>query len=332
MDQTGSTPSTSPAAAAAHPALRGLSVFERGWLSSNNILVHAADDEPGATLIDASHVNHAAQTVALVRQALETSGGPGAAAAPLARLVNTHLHSDHCGGNAALQKAFGASLWIPPGQADAVQQWDETRLSHVASGQRLERFRPQGILNPGETLRAGGRRFDVLAAPGHDPDSLILYDAEHQLLISADALWENGFGVVFPEAAGEPGFDDVGRVLDLIETLPVALVIPGHGAPFSDVPGALARARSRLKGFQQNPARHARHAAKVLMKYHLMEERQMAREDLLAWVAATPLMAGLWQRFGRAVSDDPRHWAGDLLAELAKAGVLRADGPMVIDA
>lgn len=306
-----------------HPALNGLSVFERGWLSSNNVLVSAGPDDDGATLIDASHVNHAEQTCALVGQALQE--------APLARIVNTHLHSDHCGGNAALQRRFGAQLFIPPGQADAVQAWDESRLSHTATGQRLERFRPQGLIRPGEVLEAGGRCFEVLAAPGHDPDSVMLFDAQHGLLISADALWEHGFGVVFPEVAGEPGFDDVGRVLDLIASLPVQLVVPGHGAPFTDVQAALARARSRLQGFQREPQRHARHAAKVLIKYHLMEERRMAHADVLAWAAGTPLMSGLWERFGRPVSDAPAQWAGQLVDDLVRGGALRLEGDEVVD-
>jgi len=36
--------------AAMHPSLTGLTVLERGWLSSNNILIHAAEGEPGAVL------------------------------------------------------------------------------------------------------------------------------------------------------------------------------------------------------------------------------------------------------------------------------------------
>ena len=35
--------------------------------------------------------------------------------------------------------------------------------------------------------------------------------------------------------AGEPGFDDVDATLDLIASLSVRVVIPGHGAPFGDV-------------------------------------------------------------------------------------------------
>ena len=33
----------------------------------------------------------------------------------------------------------------------------------------------------------------------HDPESIVLYQPGLRVLISADALWENGFGVVFPE-------------------------------------------------------------------------------------------------------------------------------------
>ena len=116
----------------------------------------------------------------------------------------------------------------------------------------------------------------MLAAPGHDPESVILFDDRHGVLISADALWENGFGVVFPELDGSDAFDDVARVLDLIETLPVRCVIPGHGAPFTDVAARVAACTFAAGGFRASPARHLRHGAKVLLKYHLMEEREQA--------------------------------------------------------
>src|SRR5262245_26226301 len=139
-----------------HDALRGLTVLERGWLSSNNVLVHPVGDEPGALLVDTGHVVHAAQTVALVRHALR--------GAPLARIVNTHLHSDHCGGNAALQRAFGAPITVPPGNADAVSAWDTMRLTHASTGQRSERFTYTDTLASGASFVAGGRRWDALAA------------------------------------------------------------------------------------------------------------------------------------------------------------------------
>jgi glyoxylase-like metal-dependent hydrolase (beta-lactamase superfamily II) len=304
-------------------ALNGLTVLERGWLSSNNVVVHAVADEPGAVLIDSGHVVHAEQTVALVRHALNGER--------LHRIVNTHLHSDHCGGNAALQRAFGAPIIVPPGNADAVEAWDTTRLTHATTGQRSERFAHAATLAAGDHFIAGGRRWDALAAPGHDPHSLMLFDAQHGVLISADALWADGFGVVFPEIDGEPGFDDVAAVFDTIERLPVQLVIPGHGAPFTDVPAALARARSKLAAFKAQPERHARHGAKVMIKYHVMEERRIAHDALLRWAAATPFLCAAWQRFGTAHSDSPAAWCARFIDELVNAGVLARDGADVLD-
>jgi glyoxylase-like metal-dependent hydrolase (beta-lactamase superfamily II) len=304
--------------------LQGLTVLERGWLSSNNLLIHPARGESGAVLVDTGHVNHAAQTLALVRHAL--------GAAPLLRVLNTHLHSDHCGGNAALAAHFGVPVGIPPGEADAVRAWDAPRLSHHLTGQRLERFEASAELLPGSQFVAGGRSWAVMAAPGHDPHSVMLWDAAHGVLVSADALWEHGFGVVFPEVAGEPGFDDVGAVLDTIARLPVRVVVPGHGAPFTDVAGALARARQRLAGFRADPARHARHALKVLLKYHLMEERAQDWPALAAWGAATPLVQGLWERFAPRGVACAQDWLRAVADDLVARGALRREGSTYLDA
>ena len=187
------------------------------------------------------------------------------------------------------------------------------------------------MLTPGGAFVAGGREWQVIAAPGHDPHSVMLFEAAHGVLVSADALWENGFGVVFPEIAGEPGFDDVASVLDAIAALPVRVVVPGHGAPFGDVAGALARARKRLTGLRADPARHARHALKVLVKYHLMEERRQPLAEVLDWAVATPFLAGLWQRFPPAGVVTPRAWAEQLVTELVDAGALGRDGAVIVD-
>lgn len=303
--------------------LPGVAVFERGWLSSNNVLLHEADGEH-ATLIDTGYVAHAEQTLALVRHALR----PGQT---LASIVNTHLHSDHCGGNAALVRAFGARIVIPPGDADAVARWDEDRLSYRLTGQRCERFAFDALLQPGESLRVGSRSWQAHAAPGHDPHSLVLFDARDAVLISADALWEDGFGVVFPELDGVDGFDQVAATLAAIESLQPRLVIPGHGAPFVDVTGALQRARSRLAAFRAEPARHARHGIKALAKYHLLEVGSQPLAELLTWFAATPIALQVWRRLG-GPAGSPRAWGEQLVAELAAGGAIALRAGVVYNA
>jgi len=300
--------------------LPGLSVFERGWLSSNNVLLHG--DGSGAVLVDSSHTLHAAQTVALLRQALADE--------PLRQLVNTHLHSDHCGGNATVQREWGCPLAIPPGEYEAARAWDEDALSYRATGQICERFVPDAALCPGDTLQAGRRRFEALAAPGHDPHSLILFDAQDGVLISADALWENGFGVVFPELDGEAAFDDVGRSLDLIESLGARWAIPGHGAPFQDLTGALQRARQRLAGFVADPGRHARHAVRVVVKYHLMEARRQSAPAYDAWFCTVPLVAAVWRGLGHP-EGSLQAFGQRTLADLVGSGALALQGGEIVD-
>lgn len=300
-----------------------VTVLERGWLSSNNILVHAPGGE-AAALVDSGHVTHAEQTVALLRQALR--------GARLERLLNTHLHSDHCGGNAAVVAAFGPlPSAVPPGSFDAVRDWDEARLSYRDTGQRCVPFGADEALQPDSRVTLGGRPWEVIAAPGHDPDAVMLFDARHGLLVSGDALWENGFGVVFPELDGAPAFDEVAAVLALIERLPVATVVPGHGAPFSDVRGALARAHSRLASWRAAPRKHLRHAAKVMLKYHLMEEREQTLPALLAWAEATPLWQRLFARGGRDEADSLPSWCTALVGELVAGGALAREGERVLD-
>ena len=301
---------------ASDPRLQGLTVLERGWLSCNNVLLHGTPENPGAVLVDSAHVLHGQQTLELVRHALQGE--------TLREVVNTHLHSDHCGGNAALQRVYGCPVRIPPGSWDAALAWDEDRLSYRATGQRCERFIPSARIEPGQSLQVGGRSWQVLAAPGHDPDSVIFFDDQQGVLISADALWQNGFGVVFPELDGEQAFDDVARVLDLIAALDVQLVIPGHGAVFSDVPDALARARRRLNSFRADPDRHSWHATKVLLKYHLLEEQQQGLDALLQWFEAAPLVQRVWHRLGRpegSVQGFGRRAVNELVA--SGAAVLR---------
>jgi glyoxylase-like metal-dependent hydrolase (beta-lactamase superfamily II) len=295
----------SAAAVAGLPA--NVVVLERGWLSSNNILAIGADE---TALIDTGYVAHAEQTVALVESALDGR--------QLDRVLNTHLHSDHCGGNAALQARYpGLLIEIPPGEAALVERWDEEALSFRATGQSCPKFHVSGLLQPGTEREVGGLRWQIHAAPGHDPHSVILFEPVSRTLASADALWENGFGIAFPELKGEPSFGEMAATLDLIERLAPSIVIPGHGSIFTDVEAALKVARRRLEGLQRNPVKHARHAIKVLIKFKLLEKQRMSRGDWMAWVRETPYLAMVCARFFEGVSLEAL--AQEILAELVAA-------------
>jgi glyoxylase-like metal-dependent hydrolase (beta-lactamase superfamily II) len=297
----------------------GVFVFERGWLSANNILL---DGGGLAALVDSGYATHSPQTVALVQQAL--------AGRTLDLLLNTHLHSDHCGGNAALQQRFpNVRTLIPPGQAAHVRNWDPVALTYTPTGQQCAPFRMDGLLAPGGTLVLGSLEWQVHSAPGHDQHSVILFEPVSRTLISADAMWENGFGVVFQELEGERAFSEVAATLDLIESLRPRTVIPGHGKVFTHVAESLAAARRRLAGFVANPEKHAAHAGKVLLKFKLLEFQQMPFPQLQLWATETAYFRLVHERWFPGLEFGA--WVTQLTDDLVRSGAAGREGDLVLN-
>lgn len=294
-----------------------IQVFERGWLSSNNIMLLGRHD---TAIIDTGYLSHAPQTLELVRHALHGRH--------LDQIINTHLHSDHCGGNAILQAHFGCKTSIPVAEADKVRHWDVDALSFKATGQRCDRFTFDATIAPGDVLQLADMEWQALAAPGHDPHSLIFYCPQEKVLVSADALWENGFGVIFPELDGKSGFAEERATLDLIAGLDVKVVIPGHGAPFTDVAGALARARSRLDYLAADPLRNAQNALKVLLKFLLLERQRIALTDVPDLLTAMPVFAAANSNFLKQSPEDLGTWA---VEQLVRSRAARVEGGYLLN-
>lgn len=299
-----------------------LRVLERGWLSSNNIV--CLGDAPA--VIDTGHAKHALQTVSLVRELLGDQA--------LASIAHTHLHSDHCGGTSALQAAWpGAHTWAPVESLPHVQTWDEDALTFGGTGQRCDRFTASSALVPGSAVRLGSHDWQIHAAPGHDALAVLFFEPVQGILISGDAMWENGVGVIFPYIDGSDGFDAFTDTLTLIEQLAPRVVIPGHGVPFGREGGAidaaLASSRQRIEYFKANPAQHALYATKVLIKYQMMDFESIPHADFKAWLDAMPLLPLLHQQHRPDLTQE--EWLHMLLESLFDKGVLHRTGTHVLN-
>jgi glyoxylase-like metal-dependent hydrolase (beta-lactamase superfamily II) len=296
-----------------------LRVLERGWLSSNNILCLEGES---ATLVDTGYVAHAEQTLALVRHGLAGRG--------LARIVNTHSHSDHIGGNAALAAAFGCRIAIPEGIAPAVAEWDEAALLLAPTAQSAARFAHDEVVRDGDELEMGGLAWKAIAAPGHDMHALVFHNAERRILISGDALWRNGFGVIFAELMGTaPALAATRDTLERIGRLAVDVVVPGHGAPFAEFDSAMELAWSRLAAFEADGERLARHAVKVVFSFWLMEKRRFPVADLPEFLAGVSLYREINARYFRQPFDALAGW---LIRDLERAGAVRREGDQIVAA
>jgi glyoxylase-like metal-dependent hydrolase (beta-lactamase superfamily II) len=282
----------------------------RGWLNCNQIVMLAPRDN---VLVDSGYCSHRERTLELL------ASKDGLDRQPLERLVNTHCHSDHMGGNAAIANAYGCRITIPAGEVPHVDPWTPQSVWMDQFDQRADPFRFDDTIAAGESFEGGSLEWEAHAAPGHDMDALMFHDPVNRVLISGDALWENGMGFVWPEEGANPYIEAARESLAAIERLDPALVIPGHGAPFADVRGAIANVRERLAAFEKDPAKNARHVAKVMFVFALLDKQAMDAAEVAAYLGRVPCYRELSQRF---LGLDDAALADWMLADLSRAGAI----------
>ena len=114
--------------------------------------------------------------------------------------------------------------------------------------------------------------------------------------------------------------------LEMLASLDVRIVIPGHGEPFTAIVPALERALNRTAAFEADPRRFARHVLKVLLTFALLERRRMLVADLPAYVDRVEVYREFNARFFRLSPADLAHM---LLDSLEKAGAVKRDGEFI---
>ena len=297
----------------------GFIFIQRNWLSSNSLLLK---NNKESILVDSGYSTHADLTLSVLEQHL--------AGQNLDKLLNTHLHSDHCGGNSVLQHRFPLlQVHVPAGQFEQVNLWDSASLSYELTGQVCQPFVATHRLEAGSTIELIDLSWQVIASPGHDSDSLMLFQPDHRVLVSADALWESGMAVIFPAFSEQNAFDEALLTFDLIEQLDPLVVIPGHGNVFSDVKAALRSARKKVSQFANDPRYHALYSAKVLIKFKLMEYSRVSPVEFLTWCHTTPLLLNIHHQFFSHYGFND--WITSLMDELYKRGNIQLEDDFIVN-
>ena len=291
-------------------------VIVRDWLNANHILLTGRDR---TVLVDSGYGRDANATLGKV--SVELAGRP------LDWLVNTHCHSDHMGGNAAVRRAHECRLSIPVGEGRVIEAWDEQALWLSYADQRCERFAFDDTIAPGDVLDWGDLQWHAIAAPGHDMGALMFHCEEERLLMTGDALWENGFGVLLPGPGREERLAATRSTLEAISRLDVLTVIPGHGAPFSGVAAALERSLERLEAFERDELRMARHVLKVMFVFSLLDRQRLLLGQIPEYLATVPLYGDFNARYFQL---DDAVLAELIVGDLERAGaVTRSNGYLI---
>ncbi len=289
-------------------------VIVRDWVNANHVVFLGSGP---AALIDAGHVCGADETLVRVGEALGER--------PLARLLLTHCHSDHMGGCARLRDRFGCRIAVPEGEVAAIRAWDTEALWLDYAGQMAEPFTVDDVLRPGERLELGELDWEVIGAPGHDMGAVVFWNRRERILISGDALWEQGFGIVLPGEGWRDRFAAARDCLETLRALRPLVVIPGHGQPFSDADSAIDRCLARIDLFEQDERRLARHVLQVMVAYSLMQHDGLDESEALTRFSAVPMFVEYAREY---FAQPPYDVVSELLQNLlAKGAVVRgADG------
>src|SRR5258706_11641850 len=295
------------------PSIR---VIVRDWLNANHIVLAGRQR---MVLIDSGYGRDTAHTLSKVSEVL--------AGRPLDWLVNTHCHSDHMGGNAAVRSAHRCRVTIPRDEAPLIDAWDEHALWLSYADQRCERFSFDDTVAPGDEFDWGDLHWRAIAAPGHDMAALMFFCEEAGVLISGDALWEHGFGIVMPGPDRVAHLAATRATLESISRLQLRVVIPGHGQPFTDVVAALERSFQRLAAFERDELRMVRHVLKVMFVFSLMDRRRLAVDRLDDLPDSVPLYADFNRQF---LQLDRKALAELIVGDLERSGaVRRLDGFLI---
>jgi glyoxylase-like metal-dependent hydrolase (beta-lactamase superfamily II) len=230
------------------------------------------------------------------------------------------------GGNAALASAHGCRVTIPAGEVKHVVPWTPQSVWMAQFDQKADPFHFDDTLGAGDVFEGAGFEWEAHAAPGHDMDALMFFEPINRILISGDALWEEGMGFVWPEEGANPHIAAALETLAAIERLAPRFVIPGHGAAFAHAAASIATVRAKLGAFARDPRKNARHVVKVMFVFALLDRQAMAVDEVAGYLARIPCYAQLSERF---LGLDAAALGAWLLPDLVRAGAVRIDAGVV---
>ena len=255
--------------------LPGFYFFQRGYLNANHFAYRSARP----VLIDTGYMGdwEATETV-LTRIGLDLDRAE--------RIISTHTHCDHIGGNHFIQVRSNCAIALHPRGFSFMQDRDDRSPWWSFYHQEAAFFDPTESLADGQEILVGPYRFEAIHTPGHASDGLVLYCRPRRILLSSDALWENDFPVMTLAVEGENAVESMLTSLDKIAALEVDRVFPGHGAPFDDFHAALKRATARLERFRKDPQLVGWDLVKKILVYTLLMKGRVPRatffQDLMA--------------------------------------------------
>ena len=172
-------------------------------------------------------------------------------------VVNTHTHFDHIGDNAQFVSiaVFDSEEAIAVMTGGANHQrlvrniegdsvWKPWPKTFDPNNYEIKPAAPTKLLHDGDVVDLGDRQLEVIHAPGHTPDSIVLLDKRNGILFTGDVYYPAPMYVYLPNSNLDDYVITMAKLAALVPDL--KYVYPAHNEPVMD-PGELVKAAAALQ-------------------------------------------------------------------------------------
>jgi len=141
----------------------------------------------------------------------------------ITKIINTHGHFDHIGGNRYYIKKTGAKLLIHEDDYYFLGKKVNRFIAFIKGGRYIKH--EVQLLRDGDVINIGSLDIEVIHTPGHSPGSICLYFNGN--LLTGDTLFTEGMGRTdFRGGCGETILQSIkNRILSLPDD---TIIWPGH--------------------------------------------------------------------------------------------------------
>lgn len=192
-------------------------------------------------------------------------------------VLNSHTHNDHVGDNwrFSQQQIYGMDTAFTRAsakgsRADAQAEITPGQLcgplpaNFEAKSYSTRPFQIGHWLHDGDTIDVGGRMLQVIAAPGHTPDSIALLDRQNGLLFTGDTYYPGPIFLYRPETNLDAYQATITKLAGMAPRL--NLLLPAHNVPVAS-PGDLQRVLAAIQEVRAGKVKPSAHDGKWEYKF-----------------------------------------------------------------
>ena len=155
-------------------------------------------------------------------------------------VLNSHTHDDHVGNNWQFDTIYGMDTGFTRTNARGSRRDAQAEITpYQICGPLPKGFDPKAyrtrpwkiasFMHDGDRIDLGGRSLQIIATPGHTPDSISLFDSANGLLFTGDTFYPGTIWLYRPETDLAAYGASVGKLAALAPQ--VKLVLGAHNVP-----------------------------------------------------------------------------------------------------